>query len=75
MQTPQTQAVISASGELTVQLPPSFPPGTPVMVLMIMATTPAPRKTAQPLKLGRHAAGLVRDDIYLGREVIYARDE
>ena len=75
MQNPQTQAVISATGELTVRLPPSFPPGTPVMVFMIMATTPVLRKTAQPLKLGRHAAGLVKDDIYLGREVIYAKDE
>jgi hypothetical protein len=46
------------------------------MVLMVMATTtPAPHKTTQPLKLGRHAAGLVKDDIYLGREVIYAKDE
>ncbi len=75
MQNPQTQAVISATGELTVRLPPSFPPGTPVTVVMIMATVPAPSKTLQPLKLGRHAAGLVKDDIYLGREVIYAKDE
>lgn len=74
MQNPQTQAVISATGELTVRLPPSFPPGTPVMVFMIMATTPVLRKTAQPLKLGRYPVGLVDETCTFRREDIYTRD-
>jgi len=74
MQNSQTQAVISATGELTVRLPPSFPPGTTVTVVMIMATAPAPSKTLQPLKLGRYPVGLVDETFTFRREEIYARD-
>ena len=71
----QTQAIISATGELTLRIPVSLPPGTPVMVFMIMATPPAPRKMGQPLKWGRYPVGLVDDTFTFRREDIYARDE
>jgi hypothetical protein len=72
----QNQAVVSDTGELILQLPVNFAPGTPVTVLVIHTVIPEmPRKMLQPLKLGRHAAGLIKDDIYLGRETIYAKTE
>jgi hypothetical protein len=74
----QTQAIINnATGELTLRLPVSFPPGTPVMVVMIqpvMTTVSAPRKARQPLKFGRYPVGLVDDTFTFRREELYARD-
>ena len=73
MKTIETNAVVTRTGTLVIQLQTDIPPGTHPVVLVINPQSP-PKKPAKPLKFGRYAVGLVDNDFTFRREDLYARD-
>jgi hypothetical protein len=74
MKTFETQAVVSATGAMMIQLQTNIPQGIHPVVLVINPQ-PNPSKRTPSLKFGRYAVGLINNDFTFRREDLYARDE
>jgi hypothetical protein len=74
MKTIETNAVVTQTGKLLIQLQTDFSPGKYPVVLVIRKQ-PATHHPAKSLKFGRYAVGLANDDFSFRREELYARNQ
>jgi hypothetical protein len=74
MKTFETQAVVSATGAMMIQLQTNIPQGIHPVVLVINPQ-PNSSKRMPPLKFGRYAVGLINNDFTFRREDLYAKGD
>lgn len=75
MKTIETNAVVTATGTLVIQLQTDIPPGTHPVVLVINPQDNQHNQRTQSFQFGRYAVGLVDNDFTFRREDLYARDK
>jgi len=74
MKTIETNAVISQTGRLLIQLQTDISPGK-YPVILVIKKQPTTHHHAKSLKFGRYAVGLANDDFTFRREELYARNQ